>query len=262
MKVPCLTLALFTSLAVAQKPGLFPPAFEKSPESDGVTLVADPSPPRANPFISLQIQVEYIELSHETLTRLLFVAEPKTLDATPLRKQLQELVGKNEAKVLETQIAVGGTQRKFTAESILEFIYPTEFKTPELPSGGKTKDSPSLSKYTRPMMPTAFDTRNTGSTLEVEPTAAVDGKLIDVRIVSELVWNTGNTTWLEDKDSIGNNYKVQMPNFYAMRVNTSLTCSNGEYTLVSVQSPKDGKGEVDMTRKVVVMLKCDVLTAK
>jgi hypothetical protein len=32
--------------------------------------------------------------------------------------------------------------------------------------------------------------------------------------------------------------------------------------LVSVQSPKDTKGEADMTRKVMIFVKCDVLSVK
>jgi hypothetical protein len=32
--------------------------------------------------------------------------------------------------------------------------------------------------------------------------------------------------------------------------------------LASVQSPKDAKGEVDMTRKVMIFVKCDVLSVK
>lgn len=109
------------------------------------------------------------------------------------------------------------------------------------------------------MMPTAFDTRNLGNTLEVEPTLGADGNLIDIRIAAELTWHTGNTPWLENKDSIGNNHKVQMPDFYTLRLNTSLICPKARYILLGVQSPKDDKGGIDMTRKVVVLLKCDVL---
>jgi len=32
--------------------------------------------------------------------------------------------------------------------------------------------------------------------------------------------------------------------------------------LVSVQSPKDAKGNTDMTRKVMIFVKCDVLSVK
>jgi hypothetical protein len=253
MKIHFLALALFTSLAIAQTPSAVPSPFENAPEPDEETSVADPpAAPQA-----LQVQLEYIELSHEALTKLLFLAEPKTSDAALLRKQLQEMVAKNEAKVLETQIAVGSRGQKFTAGSVLEFIYPVEYDAPTVRSD-LTKDSLPSTTYISPMMPTAYDTKKIGGTLEVEePLSTINKGLINIRIGAELTWHTGNTTWLEDKDSIGNNHKVEMPDFYSLSVDTSITCIGGQYSLVAVLSPKDAKGEVDMSRKVVMLLKCD-----
>ena len=42
-----------------------------------------------------------------------------------------------------------------------------------------------------------------------------------------------------------------------LRLNTAFTCISGQYTLVGVVSPKDAKGETDMTRKVMVFVKCE-----
>lgn len=110
--------------------------------------------------------------------------------------------------------------------------------------------------------PTSWETRNLGSTLEIEPIIAEGNRIIDVRLVPELVWHTGNTVWHEGKDSAGNPFKVQMPDIYTLRVNTSISCVKGHYTLVCAQSPKDAKGDTDTTRKVMVFVKCDVLTVK
>lgn len=86
--------------------------------------------------------------------------------------------------------------------------------------------------------------------------------MIDLRLVPELVWHTGDTVWGEGKDARGMPFKIAMPDFYTLRLNTSLICINGQYMLASVQSPKDAKGEVDMTRKVMIFVKCDVLSVK
>lgn len=248
---------------VAQEPEAVPPAFAKAPETDGGATAVDPFDPDAQAPKMIQVQVEYIELSHDLLTKLLFLAEPKSADATPLRKQLQELVAKNEAKVLETQIVVCKSNQKATTESLHEFIYPTEYIPP---SGGKPddkpKDPPLASFPYNPATPTAFDTRNVGSNLEVEPTLSEGDKIIDVRLVPEILWHTGDRIWQEAKDTLGNVSKVQMPDFYVIRTTTAVTCIGGQYTLISVQSPKDTKGDTDMTRKVVVLLKCDVLSVK
>jgi len=110
--------------------------------------------------------------------------------------------------------------------------------------------------------PTAFETRNVGSTLEIEPTLGEDGKTIDLRLNPELIWSTGDNVWQEGKDSLGNTFKKSVPNFYVIRLHTALTCISGQYAFVSALSPKNSKGDTDMTRMVMVFVKCDVLTVK
>lgn len=269
MKLPCLAIALlgssFAPLAVAQAPEGVPPAHARPAESPDVPSENDPFAPNHSTPKNIQVQVEHIELSHEALTKLLFLAEPKTTDAAALRKQLQELVAKNEAKVLETQILVAKSAQKSTTEAIHEFIYPTEF-TPLMFGEQYLKNQekePTTSAYpANPATPTAFDTRNVGSSLETEAAVDEEGKTIDLRLVTELVWHTGNVVWQDHKDEAGNTYQVQMPDMYALRATTSVSCISGQYTLLAVLSPKDAKGETDMTRKVVTLVKCDVLDVK
>lgn len=253
----------FGSPLLAQEPEAVPPAFAKAPDTDGSATEVDPFDPDTKAPKMIQVQVEYIELSHELLTKLLFLAEPKSSDATPLRKQLQELVAKNEAKVMETQIVVCKSGQKATTESLHEVVYPTEYVPP---SEGKPDEKPKAPAFGsfpyNPATPTAFDTRNVGPTLEVEPTLSEDNRIIDVRLVPEVLWHTGDTVWQEYKDTLGNVSKVKMPDFYVIRANTAVTCLGGQYTLISVQSPKDAQGDADMTRKVVVLVKCDVLSVK
>jgi hypothetical protein len=76
------------------------------------------------------------------------------------------------------------------------------------------------------------------------------------------VWHTGSVTWHEGKDQLGNPFHVRMPDFYTLRLNTALTLVSGQYALAGALSPKDDKGETDMTRKVMVFVKCDVLVVK
>jgi hypothetical protein len=57
-------------------------------------------------------------------------------------------------------------------------------------------------------------------------------------------------------------FKISMPDIYTMRLITAIVCITGQYMLVGAVSPKDAKGEVDLTRKVMVFVKCDVLAGK
>jgi hypothetical protein len=247
-------------VANSQEPA--PKAFEKAAEGQEVDEEPDLMDAGHGHPTQVQVQVEYLEMSHEALTKLLFLAKPKSSDATKLREQVQDMVSKNEAKVLETQIASARSGQKATSESIHEFIYPTEYEPPSLPGTFEGKPPKNPPEWSPAPTPTAFETRNLGSTLEIQPTIGENNRIIDLRFVPELVWRTGNVTWHEGKDSLGNPFKVEMPDIYSIRLSTALILINGQYTLAGVVSPKNDKGDADMTRKVMVFVKCDIIAVK
>jgi hypothetical protein len=252
----------------AQEPDKVPPPFEKAAGDDASQ--PDPFDEDVNAPRMIRVQVEYVELSHETLTDLLFLADPPSADATPLRKQVQELVKKGEAKVMETMICNARSGEKALAESINEFIYPTEYQPPTLPGtfgasdgdDGLSLDEVQTLEKLFSFSPTSFETRNLGTTLEIEPTSGADDKVIDLRLAPDMVWHTGETVWVERKDSSGNTSKIQMPKIYSMRTTTALTCKEGQYVFAATLSPKDGEGTTDPSRKVMVFVKCDILVVK
>ncbi|MEO5913096.1 MAG: hypothetical protein ABIS50_02610 [Luteolibacter sp.] len=209
---------------------------------------------QSSKFHVIQVQVEYVEMSHEILTHLLFLAENKTSDATALRKQVQEMVARNEATVIETQMIAGKSGQKTSLQSNGEVIYPTEYDARPV-CGAYTPNPGPLS-----LVPLAYDTRNCGSTLEIESTLSDDGKLVYLHLQPDLTWHTGNTRWLDVKDTAGSNLSRDMPDFYALRFDTVVSCAKGRYLMAAVLSPKDAKGVCDMTRKVMVFVKCDVLS--
>lgn len=215
-------------------------------------------PDDAEPPRQVQIQVEFIELSHEALTELLFKSKPTTSDATALRESLQEMIKRKEATVLETQLITARSGERATAESIHEFIYPTEYDPPSHPVEGASEDKAVLIP---PGHPTAFEVRNTGSTLEAEP--VIDGdSLISIRLVPELIWHTGNTAWGGLLSADHQLSRAEMPDFYVLRARFAITCASGQYTLAGVLSPKNQAGRMDQTRKVMMFVKCDILEVR
>jgi general secretion pathway protein D len=78
-------------------------------------------------------------------------------------------------------------------EIVREFRYPTQFQPPQIPQtlGGAPNatgigQAPATVPIT-PTTPTAFETRNTGVTLEVEPVVGPDGITIDLNLVPQVV---------------------------------------------------------------------------
>ncbi|MDP3852010.1 MAG: tetratricopeptide repeat protein [Luteolibacter sp.] len=143
--------------------------------------------------------------------------------------------------------------QKATIEIIREFIYPTEYEPPELPNtvgatdvsggGGGGIIGGGVSTFpVTPATPTAFETRNTGITLEIEPTIGENDFMIDLRFVPEIVEfegfiNYGSPIQSGGTDLAGNpvtititENRIEMPVFSSRRVNTALTIYDG-YTV-------------------------------
>jgi general secretion pathway protein D len=144
--------------------------------------------------------------------------------------------------------------QKATIEIIREFIYPTEYEPPQIPTnvGGGNGNNGGIggigggggggSTPVTPATPTAFETRNTGVTLEVEPTIGENDFMIDLRFIPEIVEfegfiNYGSPILAPGTDALGNpvtqvltENRIEMPVFSTRRVNTQLTIYDG-YTV-------------------------------
>jgi general secretion pathway protein D len=141
--------------------------------------------------------------------------------------------------------------QKATIEIIREFIYATEYEPPELPNsvgqqggnqvgaigGGGAGGFP-----VTPATPSAWDTRNCGVTLEIEPNISENDYVIDLRFVPEIVEfegfiNYGSPIQSPSTDVFGNpttvvitENRIEMPVFSTRRVNSSLFIYDG-YTV-------------------------------
>jgi len=138
---------------------------------------------------------------------------------------------------------------KALIEIIREFIYPTEYEPPELPNsiGGGTTGGLGLGGSSgifpvTPATPTSFETRNTGVTLEIEPTIDGNNFVIDLRFAPDIVEfegfvNYGSPIQSPATDFLGNpttvtitENRIEMPVFSSRRVTTALTIYDG-YTV-------------------------------
>lgn len=264
MKTGLLLSLVLAASAFAQQAELkpAPEPFEKGQETD--VFSEDLNAPKV-----IQTTVELIEVPFAEATRMLY-REKLGKEGDKLRAELQKLVDEGKATMLDTLFVTSRSSQKSTAESIREVIYPTEYEPAEIPAevsvDKETAVTPEKIKLLEALMtpatPTAFETRNTGGTLEVEPTLSEDGRIIDLRLVPELVFDTGRQIYHKRKDSLGNESTIEMPLFYSMRTNTAVSLYDGQSQLISVLSPKSAEGPMDPTRKVFVIVRCDVVTVK
>lgn len=143
--------------------------------------------------------------------------------------------------------------QKATIEIIREFIYPTEYEPPEVEGGGggNNQFGGGGQAAITPATPTAFETRNTGVTLEIEPTIGDNDFMIDLRFVPEIVEfegfinygspifspgsaaildQAGDILFPEIEPTMITENRIEMPVFSSRRVTTALTIYDG-YTV-------------------------------
>jgi general secretion pathway protein D len=72
--------------------------------------------------------------------------------------------------------------KQATIEIVREFRYPTEFDPPQLSVSNGAQYTPVV-----PNSPSGWETKNTGITLEVEPTVAADAYTIDLRLAPRVI---------------------------------------------------------------------------
>lgn len=240
-------------------------ALSTVPHAETGTPEYDPLGEMINLPKLIRVQVEFIDVSREQLTDLMFGPKVSANDGD-LRTQVAQLVKDGKANLVETMVCIARHGQKATTESIEEIIYPTEYEPASMPEEAqfKTKEEADKAKVNPRDVaigpcPSAWETRNVGSTLEIEPTLGDDYKTIDLRFVPEIIYHVGNTVWAEWKDEHGN-APVQMPTFYTLRLNTSVVLGVGQYLMVAALSPKNKDGATDFTRKLMVFVKADVLT--
>lgn len=143
-------------------------------------------------------------------------------------------------------------------EIIRELRYPTEFDPPQIPQNvginnqnnnvtvltplgfQATQGSTNPSFPVTPTTPTAFETRNTGVTLEVEPVVGPDGYTIDLNLAPQVVEfegfiNYGSPIQTTGLDGLGNpitniltDNVINQPVFSTRKVTTSVSIWDGQ----------------------------------
>jgi hypothetical protein len=262
-----LSLSLVSAQTVPATPAQNPPAAAHAPKeaAEKSQLSAfDAGLPQL-----IQCQFECIELTLEDMTNLLFLRDQSLADATALRKELQKMVAEKKAKLVDTTIIVAKDGLKATNESIMEYIYATEYEPSEVPSSVAipekkiTPEDVKVLEWMRtPPTPTAFEPRNVGGNVEVEPKLTEGSKRVELRFAWEIVDHEGEKAWLKYNDTMNNTYKIAMPKFYVKRISTTISCAPSSYTLVATVDPQNEKGIRDPSRKWLVFVKCEVQTVR
>ena len=207
--------------------------------------------------VDVLVQVEMIEVTHGNLTELMRTPV-LARDPMALRVKAQELVRAKKARILHTLMVRTREQSEALVTSAREYIYPTEYEPPELPSSigsgpiSSGKEPPRTPD--QPDTPTAFETRDLGESLTAgvivnrsEGTVKVD---LDLRLtrLSELM------AWTRRKTPSGNEFATKMPEIENLESAPRLDVPDGGYGFAGVL-----RRESDPEKRILVFVRCDVL---
>jgi len=155
-------------------------------------------------------------------------------------------------------------------EIVREFRYPTQFQPPQIPQnfrgdtitdnglsagGGRTSGAFPVT----PTTPTAFETRNTGVTLEVEPVVGPDGITIDLNLVPQVVEFEGFINYGSPIQTTSTNFLgqtstviltpnvINQPIFSTRKVTTSVSVWDGQTVVLGGLMREDVQKTEDRT---------------
>ena len=166
-------------------------------------------------------------------------------------------------------------------EIVREFRYPTQFEPPQIPQTFNSDNDVNSNSFPNPLTgllgtssvngggsgsfpvtpttPTAFETRNTGVTLEVEPVVGPDGVTIDLNLVPQVVEFEGFINYGSPIQSTSTNLLgqpvtnvitpniINQPIFSARKVTTSVSVWDGQTVVLGGLMREDVQKTEDKT---------------
>lgn len=211
---------------------------------------------------NIRVWVQLIAVPYPSLTDLL--NEDPRSDVT-LHRKVMAMTQTGKAVILETGMVSGARGEKVTVESIREEIYPTEYDPPGLNGQGLPKGGAMLRKYEdmywpRAINATAFETRNTGFTIETEAAIASEDR-ISLRIVPEIVRRIDYVSWFEMEDAWGT-IDTKFPIYETWRGNQAVMLKSGVPSLLFSISPKRQVFPPFEDSRILVFVRADILQPK
>ena len=160
-------------------------------------------------------------------------------DGTALRHWVQKKIKADEAAIIESAMVTAKSGLRAICESVTEYTYPTEYDPPAVSE--KVKLSGQTEAPVTPPNATAFETRNVGTTLEVDPFLDADNVTVDLNFAPEVVALDGHSVW--PNEELDEMFQMRMPTFYTMRITTQVTVMDGRYTFLGTARPRVARVE-------------------
>jgi hypothetical protein len=215
------------------------PAAQPQPGDPFVRSSATPRTPKpTGPPINVYGLLEYIEVPRDAWLAY-SVSKPIAPDATALRAEVQSWIKAGKAKPIELTCVPTKPSQRVIVESIIERRYPVEY----------------LQVAPAPV-PSTFETRNTGLTLEWEPTVAPDQKALGSSLSAYIVRMAGNLSNIVAERKITQPGHGGWPHFFTHRATTSMSSQPNQWVLLDVIMPVDKTGSLRDEVRWLIFFRC------
>ncbi|MEM9479761.1 MAG: hypothetical protein AAGA58_08925 [Verrucomicrobiota bacterium] len=256
MKIPFVTFIVLVSAAMATLVVGEEAKKKQKPQTKPKPAAVERELPK-----QLRVVVEFFEV--EALAALDVLSEPRdnsSDDDLHARVMGEVLADNGEIRLLDMAVITTRSGQRAKVESVEEMIYATEYDPAEIAVTEEVagEGAEGLAAVTPPS-PTAFECRNVGVTVEVDPVLSADGSIVEVNIAPEVICRNEDSVfsaWETDHAEM----EVIMPNFYTVKFSTALSVVPGHPHLAAVMSPRNDDGQRDGSRKILAFVRVDVLT--
>lgn len=211
-------------------------------------LVADVSGSR-----NVRLQTEWIEIQRDTLAQL---TSGKGGLGKNLHAAVQPLIANKQAKLVHSSLVLARSSQRCTIQSAREIISPTGISGSGL-SGSITQED--IKKFNRSLRavrphPLAFETRNVGCILEMEPTLGEHHQIIDLYFDIRWIQMPSIYRWVTYENQWGQ-ADIKRAIFYTMRSRSALTLRNGHSHFVCSFNAMNAEGKADPDRLLLLFVK-------
>lgn len=185
----------------------------------------------------VRVEVQMVSIApRDALTLIPALRDCETAETGFMR--LQKMIAHGSATLLAWPMVWTPSGTRAVCETIEEFRYPTGFNPPpyaQTVAPGKWDSflAPVFNDSMRGTVPTAFETRNTGPTLEVEPTVGFAGKQIAILIIPRIVRHLGFSEYVDGTFPNGAVSRGLQPEFRAAQLQTYLRVPSGKPVLIA-----------------------------
>lgn len=199
----------------------------------------------------IMVICEFIEVEMKDFSDWVLENPIKT-DATPLRKMAQTWVDSGHAAIVETLVVAARSGQRAKVEAVEEYIYATEFDPPQ---GLAVEAEEEIVDVLIPPHGVAFETRNVGATLEVDPVLGQDGT-IDLNLAPEVVIADDPATVTTKLAE--NEMTVNVPRFHMTKATTQVSVHPGDYALIGTSRLGIAKLPEAKNPIILIFVRCDV----